>query len=99
MHRPEARSTRRADGFRATVPGRRAMQDRALASLRLRRLVGSSLLALAVSAPGLACTDDGPLFDQEMTQLREFMRPAGPPADPSNKYADDPAAAALGKKL
>jgi cytochrome c peroxidase len=75
------------------------MQDRALAFLRVRRLVGSSLLALAASAAGLACTDDGPLSDQEMTQLRAFMLPAGPPADPTNAFADNPDAATLGKKL
>ena len=59
------------------------MQDRALASLRPRRAHPSPsacVLALAVAAAGLACTQKGPLSDEEMAQLRAFMLPAGPPA-------------------
>ena len=76
------------------------MQDRALASLRPRSSRPRPvLLALAVAAPGFACTQKGPLSDEEMEQLRAFMLPAGPPDDPSNAFADNPAAIALGKKL
>ena len=76
------------------------MQDRALASLRPRSgVLVRCVLALAVAAAGLACTQKGPLSDEEMTQLRAFMLPAGPPDDPSNAYADNPAAITLGKKL
>jgi cytochrome c peroxidase len=77
------------------------MQDRALATLRSRsfaRPVRLSLL-LAGLVAGLSCTQDGPLSDEEMTQLRTFMLPSGPPADTSNAYSDDPGAAKLGKKL
>ena len=76
------------------------MQDLARVSLRPRS-VGPRrlLLALAIAAPGLACTQKGPLSDQEMEQLRAFTLPPGPPADPTNAYADDPAAITLGRKL
>ena len=76
------------------------MQDRALASLRSRSTRPRPvLLALAVAATGFACTQKGPLSDEEMEQLRAFMLPAGPPDDPSNAFADNPAAIALGKQL
>ncbi len=76
------------------------MQDPALASLRPRSSRPRPvLLALAVAATGFACTQKGPLSDEEMEQLRAFMLPAGPPDDPSNAFADNPAAIALGKKL
>jgi len=71
------------------------MRERARLSLRH---VG--LLALATMAGGLACHDEGPLTDQEMTLLRGFLRPDGPaPPDPSNVYGDSLAAARLGKLL
>jgi cytochrome c peroxidase len=57
------------------------------------------LLALAIGALSLACTQKGPLSHEEMQQLRAFMLPPGPPADPSNAFADNPDAIALGKKL
>ena len=76
------------------------MQDPALASLRPPSTRPRPvLLALAVAATGFACTQKGPLSDEEMEQLRAFMLPAGPPDDPSNAFADNPAAIALGKKL
>jgi cytochrome c peroxidase len=75
------------------------MQHRARARVRLRRLVGSSVLASALVAAGSGCKDEGPLSEEEMTQLRAFMLPPSLPADTSNAFADDPAAAALGKKL
>jgi len=59
-----------------------------------RLLAGSWLLALAIG-----CAQEGPFTDEEMVQLRLLMLPAGPPADTSNAYADNPAAARLGKHL
>jgi cytochrome c peroxidase len=86
--------------FRDRVENRAAMQDRALASNCRAFWAGKPLLALTIAALGVcSCRQDGPLSDEEMEQLRVFMLPPGPPADPSNVYADDPAAAALGKKL
>jgi cytochrome c peroxidase len=71
------------------------MQERVPLSLRH---VG--LLALASAAIGLACHDEGPLSDQEMTLLRAFtLPPEGPPVDASNIYGDLPAAQVLGKLL
>jgi len=76
------------------------MQDRALASLRPRSTRPRPVwLAFAVAAAGVACTQKGPLSDEEMEQLRAFMLPAGPPDDPSNAFADNPAAITLGRKL
>jgi len=60
-------------------------------------------LAVAIVGSGLACSQ-GPLTDEEMTQLRAFTLPANPPTDPSNMYSGmyasgntDPAK--LGKRL
>lgn len=77
------------------------MQDRALASLRLcsRARAGTLALVLGTAVAAGACTQDGPLSDEEMAQLRAFTLPAGPPVDTSNAFADDPAAARLGKQL
>src|SRR4051794_16653179 len=71
------------------------MQERA--RLSLRHIV---LLALASAAIGLACHDDGPLSDEEMTLLKAFtLPPEGPAIDASNIYGDVPAAQKLGKLL
>jgi cytochrome c peroxidase len=42
---------------------------------------------------------DGILTDDQFDLLQDMKLPAAPPADPTNEYADAPAAAALGKKL
>jgi cytochrome c peroxidase len=55
------------------------------------------LVSGVVLASGLGCNQDGPLTDGEMDQLRAFMLPAQLPDDPSNSFANDPAAAQLGK--
>src|SRR6185503_11403523 len=83
---------------------RAAMQDRTHAALRFHLHGGSTLMALAVAAAiaaaTIGCSQEGPLTDQEMEQLRAFMLPAeGPPADTSNAFADNRAAAGLGKRL
>jgi cytochrome c peroxidase len=57
------------------------------------------LLASAISASGLACSNDGPLSDSEMDTLRKFKLPSGPPQDPSNAFGDDANVAAFGQKL
>ena len=80
------------------------MQDRTHAALRFHLHGGSTLMALAVAAAiaaaTIGCSQEGPLTDQEMEQLRAFMLPAeGPPADTSNAFADNRAAAGLGKRL
>ncbi len=54
--------------------------------------VASSVLAL------MACSD-GPLSEEERAALREFLLPAAPPANPTNQWADDPEAAALGQQF
>src|SRR4029079_19614810 len=84
------------------VENRAAMQDRALVSNCRAFWAGWPLLALTAAASafgGGGCRERAPLSDDERDQRRLSMLPAGPPADPSNVYADDPAAAALGKKL
>lgn len=45
-----------------------------------------------------AKTTDG-LTDYELDLVRDMKAPGAPPPDPTNEYADVPAAAALGKKL
>jgi len=65
-------------------------------SLRLRNV---GLLALAITASGPACSQDGPFSDTEMDMLRTFALPAAVPGDTSNAVADDQMAADLGKKL
>src|SRR5690349_6768001 len=95
MHAPRRRSTRRAGAFRDKVGNRAAMQDRALSS-GCSRLVRWSALALVA---GAACTQSGPLSDEEMDRLRAFSAAVAPPPDTSNAFADNPAAARLGKKL
>ena len=65
---------------------------------------GPALIALAIAAAQsigtTGCTQSGPLSDQEMEQLRAFtLPPDGPPPDTSNGYADNRAAARLGKRL
>jgi cytochrome c peroxidase len=42
---------------------------------------------------------DNLLTDDQFDLLQDMKLPAAPPADPTNEYADAPAAAALGKKL
>jgi cytochrome c peroxidase len=46
-----------------------------------------------------ACTDETSFTDEEIETLRTFELVALPPADPSNRVADNPAAAILGKKF
>ena len=72
------------------------MQDRARVPLRS---AGWWLLVLATSLPAAACSQEGPLSDEEMSTLRQLAMPAPLPEDRSNEVADDPAAARLGKKL
>jgi cytochrome c peroxidase len=45
------------------------------------------------------CADDGALTAEERDVLAAFALPAAVPADPSNRFADDPTAAALGQRL
>ena len=81
--------------FRATVEPRAAMRERARSSFRH---VGR--LALAAGAIGLACSDSGPLSDEEMNLLRGLaLADEPPPPDPSNAFADNLDAAHLGKRL
>jgi len=61
-------------------------------------IVRFGLLAASITASGLACSE-GPLSDQEMSQLRAFTLPADPPSDPSNMYAGNLEAAKLGKRF
>jgi cytochrome c peroxidase len=84
------------------------MQDRTHPAPRLALLHalggGPALIALAIAAAQsigtTGCTQEGPLSDQEMEQLRAFtLPPDGPPPDTSNAYADNRAAARLGKRL
>src|SRR6266536_6400733 len=57
------------------------------------------LLALAITASGLDCSQDGPFSDSEMDMLRTFALPAQVPNDTSNAVADLQMAADLGKKF
>jgi cytochrome c peroxidase len=66
------------------------------ARLSLRHV---GLLALVGTTIGLACNDDGPLSDEEMTLLRGFTLPEAPPIDWSNVYGDSLDAQRLGKLL
>jgi cytochrome c peroxidase len=53
-----------------------------------------------VAAAGMAlasCTDATRFTDEERATLAEYLLPDRPPADPSNKVADDARAAVLGK--
>jgi cytochrome c peroxidase len=71
------------------------MQQRARFSLRQ-----AGLLALVAIGLGPGCSQDGPVSDEEMAQLRQFTLPAeGLPPDPSNAYGDHLEAAQLGKLL
>jgi len=71
------------------------MQQRARFSHRQ-----AGLLALVAIGLGPACSQDGPLSDEEMVQLRKLMLPAsGLAPDPSNVYGDYLNAAQLGKLL
>ncbi|HEY7372307.1 MAG TPA: cytochrome c peroxidase [Polyangia bacterium] len=57
-------------------------------------------MALAITsalASGLACSQEGPLSDVEMDQLRTFTLPAQLPLDTSNAAGDDMMAVQLGK--
>ena len=77
---PETCSTRGTEDFRAKVAGRGAN-----AGPRARFSSSSSAVPVRccwrwpVAATGFACTQKGPLSDEEMEQLRAFMLPAGPP--------------------
>ena len=73
---------------------RAAMQQRARFILR-----HAGLLALAAIGLGPACSQDGPLSDEEMACCAGSCCPPGRPADTSNVYGDDCEAARLGKLL
>src|SRR5262245_43348092 len=60
-------------------------------------LIHGGLLASAITASGLACSQ-GPLTDEEMTQLRTFALPADPPGDACNRFAGHIEDARLGKR-
>jgi cytochrome c peroxidase len=53
--------------------------------------MGTFLLAIGCT------TDDTRFTDEERTLLADYRLPNSPPANPSNKFADDPRAAVLGK--
>jgi cytochrome c peroxidase len=67
-------------------------RDRKNARARLPLLAVAALLAVA------GCRQTSPLSDSELGTLRTFAL-VPPPPDPSNAYADDVAAATLGKML
>jgi cytochrome c peroxidase len=46
-----------------------------------------------------ACTDETMFTEEERNTLSTYKLPAKPPANPSNRVADDPGAAKLGKKF
>src|SRR5215475_1613930 len=56
-------------------------------------------LLCATGAVLPACTDETIFTEEERAILAAYRLPAAPPADPSNRYADDARAAALGKKF
>jgi cytochrome c peroxidase len=67
-------------------------------------LGGGCVHGAAAPVPAPAVQAQAPvaaLSDEELTRVRSTLGtlPAAPPADPTNRYADDPAAAALGQKL
>lgn len=62
-----------------------------------RSLLGAAMLAAALSCgPSLV---DGVFTDAEMTKIKTLSPLPPVPADPTNKYADDPKAATLGQQL
>lgn len=74
-----------------TNPSPEALRGKLLAALAA--LDGQPLPALPA-----AKTTDG-FTDNELDLIREMVLPGAPPPDPTNEYADVPAAAALGKTL
>jgi cytochrome c peroxidase len=61
---------------------------------------GGSALGLCVigAMAGSGCTDTRAFTDEQRAVLAQFRLPAGPPPDPSNRFADDVRAAVLGKQ-
>ncbi len=63
--------------------------------------IGMTVFSLAIGAGAATWSGRSALSDEQMTALRALaidqLEPL--PADPTNKYADDPAAAALGKQF
>lgn len=52
---------------------------------------------LAAAGTLTACTDETTFTAEERAELQTFRLPAGPPPNPSNRVADNPRAAVLGK--
>ncbi|WP_427501148.1 cytochrome-c peroxidase [Methylomonas sp. MED-D] len=65
-----------------------------------KRLAGGWTLLLVLSATNAGAIDSGLWSDSELTTLRSLALSSLPPlpADPSNRFADDPAAAVLGRR-
>jgi cytochrome c peroxidase len=63
-------------------------------------LAGAPLLAAQVVAPPAGDAGGRPALDARLRgRLLRLERPADPPADPTNRVADDPRAAELGQRL
>jgi cytochrome c peroxidase len=56
-------------------------------------------VSLVIAGSLSACTDETTFTAEERDILTTYKLPASPPANPSNRVADIPAAAALGKKF
>ena len=54
---------------------------------------------LAAAGIFTACTDETTFTDEERAELQTYRLPANPPANPSNRVADNSRAAVLGKKF
>lgn len=66
----------------------------------LKRLVGSTVLVCALPLFVSACAAEDPFPKvDELHDLRQLVALSKPPPSPTNLYADDPRAAALGKVL
>ena len=84
----------------------RTMKVRTVISNPDPQTLGGYLAVELASLDGLPRVDlpqpnlhDGLLNDEEYDLLQDMKVPDAPPADPTNEYADVPAAAALGKTL
>src|SRR5690349_2085168 len=76
------------------------MQDRVQQSVRRGTLwLAVALIAAAFAVSGSACSQEGPLSDAEMDQLRTFRLPPQLPGDASNAAGDDLMAIQLGKRF
>jgi cytochrome c peroxidase len=56
-------------------------------------------VSLAIVGSLAACTDETTFTEEERTILSSYKLPDRPPPNPSNRYADNAAAAVLGKKF